>query len=195
MTNMLKIISENLNQNHIPFAVIGALALSLYGFPRYTSDTDILTESVYQSGMIRMMEKLGYTCCRKTASFAQFDSEFGVFGYIDFMFVNTEDGKNILKRSAVVKDELFGEIPVIQPSDYIILKLMAIANNPDRSIKDEQDISCLVKLYKNHLISEHFEPLDTDRIYRFADRFRQRKFMEKCFDTLPEKPDRKVFAL
>jgi len=35
--------------------------------------------------------------------------------------------------------------------------------------------------------------LCTDRIYRFADKFRQRKFMERCFDILSEKPDRKIF--
>jgi len=195
LTNMLKIISENLMQNNIPFALIGAMALSLYGFPRYTSDLDILTDGSYRSQIIRIMKKLGYICDQITDSFAQFGSELGVFGYIDFMFVSTEEGKEILKRRVIVSDKLFGDYPVIQPTDYIILKLMAIANNPDRSLKDEPDISVLLKLYKNHLIPEYFEPLNTKRIYRFADRFRQRERIEKCFDIIFGKFDNEVFNL
>lgn len=195
LTNILRMISENLTQRNIPFALIGAMALNLYGFPRYTSDLDILTQGSRQSQIIRIMERLGYTCYQKTESFAQFESELGVLGYIDFMFVNTRDGKNILKRRVIVKDELFQDNPVIQPTDYIILKLMAVANNPDREIKDDPDISTVLKLYKKLMIPEYFEPLNRDRIYRFADRFRQRERMEKHFNALFEKSDKELFSL
>jgi len=40
-------------------------------------------------------------------------------GKIDFMFVHTQDGKNMIGRSLVVEDELLGKHPVIQPTDYI----------------------------------------------------------------------------
>ena len=66
-----------------------------------------------------MMERLGYTCYQKTHFFAQFDSELGVLGKIDFIFVNTQDGKNMIRRSLVVEDELLGKHPVIQLTDYI----------------------------------------------------------------------------
>ncbi len=195
LTNMLKIISEHLTQKNIPFALIGAIALSLYGFPRYTSDLDMLTDGNYQSDIVRIMKKLGYTCDQITDSFAQFGSESGVFGYVDFMFVSTKDGKEILKRCVTVNDRLFGNHPVIQPSDYIILKLMAIANNPDRSLKDEPDIWALLRLYKSDLIPEYFESLNKDRIYRFAERFRQKERMEKCFNAIFEKSDNEEFNL
>lgn len=105
------------------------------------------------------MEKLEYSCYQKTDAFAQFESEMGAMGYIDFMFVNTPDGLNILNRKIVVQDELLGKIPVVQPTDYIILKLMAIANNPDRSIKDEADISIFIKLCQNRRLPDHFETI------------------------------------
>jgi hypothetical protein len=195
LTNILQIISENLMQRNIPFALIGAMALSLYGFPRYTSDLDILTDGDWRAEVVRIMEKLGYICYQQTDSFAQFDSELGVLGCIDFMFVNTEDGKNILKRRIIVKDELFQDIQIIQPTDYIILKLMSIANAPDRNLKDDADISALLKLYKNDLIPEYFEPLNRDRIYSFADRFRQRERIEKHFKAIFETSDRELFSL
>jgi hypothetical protein len=125
------------------------------------------------------MERLGYKCYQKTDTFAQFESELGAMGYIDFMFVNTPDGVAILERSIVVEDELLGKLPIVQPTDYIILKMMAIANNPDRSVKDEADISVFIKLYQNRLLPDHFEPLDKARIYLFSDRFGQRELIEK----------------
>jgi hypothetical protein len=179
LTNLLEIISEKLIRENIPFSVIGAMALAAYGFPRYTSDIDLLTEGCYWPQLLPLAERLGYTCYQKTAAFAQFDSEMGVYASLDFMFVNTQDGKDILERRIVVSDKLLKQFPVIQPNDYIILKLMAIANNPHRSIQDEADIFNILKLYSNHLIPQTFEALDTDRICRFADRFRQRECLEK----------------
>ncbi len=98
LTNVLKIISDNLTQEHISYSLIGALPLSLYGLPRFTADIDLLTEGRFWSRISPIMKKLGYTCYQKTESFAQFDSEMGVLGKIDFMFVGTPEGKDILKR-------------------------------------------------------------------------------------------------
>ncbi len=91
----------------------------------------------------------------------------------------------------LVNDELMGNNLVIQPSDYIVLKLMAIANNPDRSPKDDADIFEVLKLYKKKLIPKHFSPLDMDRIFLFADRFGQRmriqELVKKLFDDSTSK--------
>ncbi|MFH1673427.1 MAG: hypothetical protein ABIF87_08390 [Pseudomonadota bacterium] len=184
LTNVLKIITDSLMQEQIPYSLIGALALSLYGLPRFTADIDLLTEARFWSRISLIMEKLGYTCYQKTESFVQFDSEMGVLGKIDFMFVDTPEGKDILKRSILAGDELIGTYHVIQPTDYIVLKLMAIANNPDRSQKDEGDILAVMNLYKNRLIPENFEPLDMDRVYLFAEKFGQKKNVRRYFDEI-----------
>ena len=179
LTNMLSIISENLSQEQIPFCLIGAMALGVYGLPRYTSDIDLLTEAVYWPKIASLMERLDYECYQKTDFFAQFDSEMGIYGKVDFMFVTTQEGRDIINRSVSIEDEIFGKIPVIQPSDYVILKLMAIANNPDRTIQDEADLSRLIDLLKNNLQPKYFDVLDVDRILFFADRFGLRGLIEK----------------
>jgi predicted nucleotidyltransferase len=179
LNHILSILSENLSQKQIPFCLIGAMALGMYGLPRYTSDIDLLTELRHWSDIYSIMEKLGYECFQKTDMFAQFDSELGVYGKVDFMFVSTQDGKDILMRSISIEDEIFGNIPVIQPSDYVILKLMAIANNPDRSVKDESDLSGFFDLHQKNLLATYFDPLDVDKILLFADRFGQRRLIEK----------------
>ena len=182
LNKVLEIIARNLTQNKIPFAVIGAIALGLYGLPRFTSDIDLIIEGRLWPEIDSIMDRLGYRCYQKTDAFAQFESELGAMGYIDFMFVNAPDGLDILNRTIVVEDELLGKIPVVQPTDYIILKMMAIANNPDRSIKDEADLSAFIQLYQNRLLPDFFEPLDMERLYLFADRFGQRKLIDKYLD-------------
>ena len=67
------------------------MALGVYGLPRYTSDIDLLTEAVYWPKIASLMERLEYECYQKTDFFAQFDSEMGIYGKVDFMFVTTQD--------------------------------------------------------------------------------------------------------
>jgi hypothetical protein len=189
LPRVLQIIGDSLEEENIPYALIGALALSYYGLPKYTSDIDLLTEGYFRRSVFPIMESLGYTCFQETKSFAQFDSELGVLGKIDFMFVHSPEGKGILTRSVLCKDELFGEQPVVQPSDYIILKLMAIANNPDRTLKDGGDILEVLRLHGRLLLSERFEPLDRKRIELFAARFGQADTMESLFNQIEIRPD------
>jgi hypothetical protein len=190
LPKVLQIIADNLKGGNIPYALIGAFALSSYGLPKFTADIDLLTEGHYWTLISPIMERLGYTCFQKTKSFAQFDSELGVLGRIDFMFVNTPEGRDILKRNIVIEDELLGDHPVIQPTDYIILKLMAIANNPERSSRDEADILDVLKLHGEGMISESFQELDKGRIYLYAERFGQRERVESLFDKIFIKPDK-----
>lgn len=175
----LDVISRNLSRDRIPFALIGALALGAYGFPRYTADIDLLTHGRDWPMIANLMGKLGYDCFQKTDSFARFKSEFGVLGKIDYMFVVTPEGKKILEGRVFVEDELLGTTPVVQPTDYIILKLMAIANNPGRRAKDEADIATFFKLHEQNLIPTCFDPLDLNKILIFAERFRQGDLIKK----------------
>jgi hypothetical protein len=189
LTSVLKLVAGNLKEEDVPYCLIGALALGIYGLPRFTADIDLLTEGRHWPLISSMMERLGYTCFQKTRSFAQFDSELGVMGKIDFMFVNTPDGKEILSRSVSFVDELLGDHPVIQPTDYIILKLMAVANNPERSGRDESDILDVLKLHEEGLIPEIFGKLDKGRIFLFAERFGHRQKTESLFNKISGGPN------
>ena len=136
----ISIISKEFESRKIYFCVIGAIALGCFGLPRYTSDIDLLADIDDWPAISSIMEKLSYSCYQKTLVFAQFDLAEGLGGKVDFMFVKTEEGKEIIKKRSIINDMLYGNIPVVQPTDFIILKLMAIANHPGKRIKDESDI-------------------------------------------------------
>lgn len=196
LKNILRVINRNLSENNISYALIGAMSLSMYGLARYTSDIDILAEETARPLILSILKRLGYDCFQQSDSFAQFDSELGVLGKIDFMFVSTPDGKEILRNKIMVEDPLTGQFPVVQPTDYIVLKLMAIANNPDRSARDEADIISVLEIYKRKQLPEQFDSLDKKRIILFAERFGVKKKIMNIFKEIFEKKDQgNVFFL
>ena len=183
LTTMLSVIADHFIDKKIPFCLIGAFALGFYGLPRHTVDIDFMVDGDYWDAVSEILTGSGYTCFQKTETFAQFDSEFDVFGKVDLMLAGTETGKEMLRRSVLCKAELIGNIYIIQPSDYIILKLLAIANDKERLLKDELDISEFFKSYKKFGISDNFEKVDTKRIYAFAEKFGQTGLIEKYITT------------
>ncbi len=191
LSKVLAIITDHLRREDILFGLIGAMARAVYGFPRYTSDIDLAAEG-RQADRIRMiLEKLGYRCFQMTRSFGQFHSEMGVLGKIDLLFLSAPEGIRMLENRATVQDDAFGEVDVIQPTDYIILKLMAIANNPDRTAGDEADIVSVLKASEKGQIRVEFQGIDRDRILKLSERFRQTERMERLLKTTAGKPKAK----
>lgn len=179
LTAMMSILSERFTERKVPFCLIGALALGFYGLSRYTADIDMMADGDRWPDLSDCLRSSGYSCYHKTDSFAQYESDLNVFGKVDIMLISTDDGKSMIKRSAMVHDDFMGTIPVVQPSDYLILKLMAIANDPSRKAHDESDIAEFLKLYYLNGVNKTFENLDTERIRTYADRFGQGTLIEK----------------
>jgi len=171
LKHVLSIICDNLSQKGVPHAIIGAMALSLYGMPRFTADIDLLSDELHRKIILDVMKNLGYDCFQDTGTFAQFDSELGVYGKVDFMFVNTYDGRTMLKGAIDINDEIIGVVPVVQPTDYVVLKLMAIANNSDRRAQDMADIDTLFRSVTAGFLDPAFNPINVNQLQKFAARF------------------------
>jgi len=58
LPRVLKIVADNLIEKDIPYALIGAFAMSLYGLPKFTADIDLLTEGRFQPLISSIMERL-----------------------------------------------------------------------------------------------------------------------------------------
>ncbi len=181
LQKILSIINRRFQEEQTPFAVIGAMALGAYGLPRFTADIDLLAKDENRSAVTKILTEMGLNCVQETAAFARFDSEMGVYGTADIMYVTSSDGEEILERRISVTDELMGDYPVIQPDDYIVLKLMAIANDPTRQARDEGDIAALLKHIRQKSLPDVFEPIQRDRILRFARRFGLERRMHQMF--------------
>ncbi|MBC2716718.1 MAG: hypothetical protein HF978_15550 [Desulfobacteraceae bacterium] len=179
-------VTGRLRNRSIPYAIIGAFALGYYGFPRYTADIDLISERKFNKNISDVMTQLGYNCYQDTDSFAQFDSDQKDLWNVDFLFVQTDDGKSMIQNSVEVANELTGKHPVIQPSDYIILKIMAIANNPDRTHRDAADIISLLRMNTKQMIPKPFNRIEKERVLQFAERFKQVQLVKDVFKKAGE---------
>ena len=189
LRRILSILTRRCDERGIPFAAIGAMALGGYGLPRFTADIDLMTEEDRRVSLLALLAESGFACFRESEGFAHLDSEMGVYGKIDLMFVRTAAGREMLARRIRVADDLMGEYPVIQPTDYIVLKLMAMANDPTRRKRDEADIVALLKHIRGKRLSDRFEPLRRDRVLDFGRKFgledRIRKLLKENADDSP----------
>lgn len=181
LREILSTLTLHLDESKIPFAAMGAIALGTYGLPRFTADIDLLTDNSRRVAVLKILDEMGFSCFLETEAFAQLDSELGRYGKVDLLFVDTPAGKDILDRRVRVTDDLLGEIPVVQPSDYIILKLMAAANDPSRQARDEGDVASLLKHIRGENLSDLFEPVQRERILEYARRFGLEKRMKQIF--------------
>lgn len=184
LKRVLSILCDNLTKKQVPHAIIGAMALSFYGMPRFTADIDLLSDEPHRKTVLALMKQLGYECFQDTGNFAQFDSELGAYGKVDFMFVDTEEGQAILGRAVDAKDEVIGFAPVVQPTDYAVLKLMAMANNPERNARDMADLEILFKSANAGFIDTSFQPINVDHLKKFAGRFHVSKQFESLLPLL-----------
>jgi len=171
LKRVLSILCRHFSKKRVPHAIIGAMALSLYGMPRFTADIDLLSDERHRKTVLDAMKQLGYDCFQDTGGFAQFDSELGVYGRVDFMFVDTEEGRAILDGAIDAHDEVIGVVPVVQPTDYAVLKLMALANNSERMARDMADLEILFKSAAAGFLYPAFKPIDVDHLQKFAARF------------------------
>ena len=73
--SVLGSVSRQLNADHVPYALSGAMALSIYGLSRYTSDIDLMCDAAFWPAISQGMSTLGFECVQKTEAFAQFDAE------------------------------------------------------------------------------------------------------------------------
>jgi hypothetical protein len=112
------------------------------------------------------------------------------------MFIRTRHGREILGRRKYSTDSAMEAVPVIQPTDYIVIKLISMTNQPGGSLEDEADIRSILELYKMEEIPAWCGSLDKERIEAFAGKLGQELVVEKLFQEVFEPlPSNKSFVL
>lgn len=146
----LKIIIQILigffNQERIDYALIGAFAMKAYGYLRATQDVDFLVRNAHQDKIIADIESLGYETLYRSTAYSSHLHPMANLGRIDFIYVEGESADIILSetRPLLILDDL--SIPVVKPEHLIALKVFAMKNDPERSLREMADLQYLFKL-------------------------------------------------
>lgn len=142
--SVLKSLVQAFDEKDIHFALIGGVAMALRGVQRTTLDIDfiLLLDRIEEADAI--LAGYGYQCRFKSANVSHYENRDADWGRIDILHAFRSHSLGMLKRAERV---VFGEfsIPVVEMEDLIGLKIQALSNNPQRAIRDWQDIHMLLQ--------------------------------------------------
>ena len=169
-----KIVLEKLvsafDKMDVRYALMGGLALGVWGVPRATVDIDFLIRRDDLGKVDRIMHDLGYECRHRSENVSQYISPLNLFGEVDFLHAFRSASIEMLQRAA--EKEVHGgslRIKVLRPEDIVGLKLQAIKNNPSREYSDTADIRQLLAVSPENvdwnLIKTYCGLLGLDEMY------------------------------
>jgi hypothetical protein len=143
----LKALIRSLNENRVPYALCGGLALAVHGLTRATVDIDLLVPKESLAAARSVARELGYTIDAAPMSFAggaveirrvsKVDSDSGEILMLDFLLV-TEALAKVWETHEKVEWEQ-GSLWVVSRSGLVALK------NLRRSGQDLDDIERLTE--------------------------------------------------
>lgn len=157
MINLRKtlLVSHELLQNSgVRHALIGGFALSSYGFHRATLDIDFLAEGSKKNLIIQKFLQNGFELKYQSDEVLQFIG----FGFVDVLLANRPLSLMMLDKA--IENSQLG-VYVVQPEDFVGLKIQAYMNDPQRELQDKADIQNILKM----------PHIKMDEIKKYADLF------------------------
>jgi hypothetical protein len=138
-------LAEFLESHEIPYAVIGGLAMNAYGATRLTADADLIAPRHAQARIVEELERLGYETLYRSDGYSNHLHTNEQLGRVDFVYVDDRTAELILSTTRLVEIRS-RRLPVPRPEYVIALKLQAIHNDPERTLKDLADVKELMTL-------------------------------------------------
>jgi len=150
INKLLKKIASALDENHVPYMIIGGQAVLLYGSPRFTRDIDVTLgvnidqfqaiKTICSELHIKMAPENPEKFLKDTMVLPAEDMDSKV--RVDFIFSFTPYEKQALSRAREVMIENY-PVKFATPEDVIVLKMFA-----GRAIDKEDVKSILLKQHK-----------------------------------------------
>ena len=144
---VLKALLEEFEEKRIRYALMGGVALGVWGAPRTTHDIDFLVHQDDLDALHVAMQALGYERGAATENISQYRHEVPGLGAVDFVHAFRRISLEMLARA--VERPVFGgtrQVRVLLPEDVIGLKVQAMVNDPEsRKAKDGADIEALME--------------------------------------------------
>ena len=167
--SVFHLISDLTHQEGVPCILIGGFAVNHYNVSRQTADIDFLITKEDFGRILNFLERAGYKKDSVQENFVQLKSNRVSLLDIDFMFVDADTLKKIMKEGEPLK--IAGQKFVVPSLNHLIaLKLHSIKNNPKlRLSKDFPDIISLIQINKVDIQGLPFKELcqkySTQEIY------------------------------
>lgn len=160
-------VAQHVQNAEVPIFLIGGLAMHAYDLARLTTRIDFLTRDDQRVGIVSFMEKSGYETLRSGGGFSNHLHPEEEWGRVDFVYSSEETVEKML--DAVTARVRIGDfdIPVPSPDHLIAMKVLAMRNEPRRTLIEMADIQHLMSLPRTDLkqVRGYFEKYGLLRRY------------------------------
>ena len=141
----------------VDHALIGGMALAMWGLNRATGDVDFLVESSQREAAEKVIQSLGFQIFASTNEVLQLHGP----GNVDILFAQRPLSRKMLADAKILPGM---GLKYLLAEDLIGLKIQAYKNDPRRELQDKADIQNLMR--KN-------PQMDFERIKLYADLFHE----------------------
>jgi hypothetical protein len=128
------------------YALVGALGLAAYGLPRATQDLDLAVERRAQDDLISHLESTGYQTLHRSEGYSNHVHPDASRGRIDLVYVDPRTADLLFGSARSFPAEPGRSVPVASPEHLAAMKVVAMKNDPSRTLQDLADIRFLLTL-------------------------------------------------
>lgn len=145
VVQVLEAIRAHLDADRQPVALAGAFALNAYGLGRATADLDLVVPAGAQTGLIRMLETMGYETLHASSGFSNHLHPDPVLGRVDLVYIAEPTASKLFGACRRMPFAGSRDMLVPRPEHLIAMKVRAIKNDPKRRLRDLADIAFLLR--------------------------------------------------
>lgn len=139
-------VSDLLDAEGVPVALVGAHAFLAYGVARSTVDLDLLTERRAQDRLVPFLESLGYETLYRSDGYSNHLHADPSWGRVDVVYVDERTSHALFSRATRVATFGARTLKLPRPEHLVAMKVQAVKNDPGRTLKDLSDIRDLLRV-------------------------------------------------
>jgi hypothetical protein len=155
---VLDIVTRFLDQRGCRYALVGAFALSAYGFSRATQDIDVAVDVGVRRDLISFLESLGYETLYSSEGYSNHFHPLPGMGRVDCIYLGEPTATTLFANATAVP--ILGKtIRVPRPEHLAAMKVLAMKNDPTRTFQEMADLQRILGLpgVDRDEIRGHFE--------------------------------------
>ncbi len=142
----LEVLGRRFGERGCTWAVIGGVAMGLYGVVRTTVDVDILLDGAFAPCLDEMLADVGYRLVYRWEESSHFAPTIPERCPLDVLHARRAHTRAMLARARLVALGADGpSVPVVAVEDLIGLKVQAMVNDPERRRGELVDIRALLE--------------------------------------------------
>ena len=171
---VLRTWKEFFEAEGIRYAVIGGLAMRVWGRARFTNDMDIAVVRSAADRVLAHAESIGYETLFVSSAYSNHLHPDRKLGRLDFMYIDDQSGTEVFDSSEV--NPVVGDVnaPVARPEYLAMMKAIAMKNKPMRALYEGEDVRVLLNVpgVDREKIREYFERIGLLSLYDVIEKIR-----------------------